>query len=88
MRGKCILKKQCIIHPFQKDMTTWEYKICDYPKLTMSDIGKIPHMELIQAMLNKMGADGWELVRIGNLNLVGEFTLYTNEKCTFKRPLK
>jgi len=42
-------------------MMVWEYKIIKAPRIIMTTDGPMKeHLEKWEAMLNKLGSDGWE----------------------------
>jgi hypothetical protein len=69
-------------------MTKWEYKIYVWPEHRPDD--GVPLFETpqsVEAILNRMGAAGWELVSYENLPLSYKNTNTSKGAFTFKRPL-
>ena len=52
-------------------MKKWEYKIVDSKDVPRAGVLKGKSREAIEAYLNRIGADGWEVVNIDLLELEG-----------------
>ena len=52
-------------------MRTWEYKIIDSHDVPREGILMRKSREALEAYLNQLGADGWEVVNIDSLELEG-----------------
>jgi hypothetical protein len=68
-------------------MTKWEYKMLVYPETNPTHIIS---QESLEAKLNMMGAEGWELLSYGDCVLLSHSSgtgYHSSSAFTFKRPL-